>query len=392
MPILQPIQTTIYLNAFQDKTYCFAVESVLTVPGQAGILTISASAGYLLTTTRNKEPRREQIIEHVQQSDGSWLAKGNVTLVATGNSLSNGTVIIQNALAETIVLTVDNMSTSLMKPVQTALAVNQSTLTFAQTSPGKPSFLIVTIARQLTDAPVRLTTNAPEYFQLASDSRPVFLPDLTLTPSSKGTSVHVRYSANKTGFHTGQLTISSEYENQTVALEGRSTGLLSTIRPPAVRRSDWRQSIKKKPVRLLALVVACGLVGAVYINRCQLFPSLCNYPELSQAQIQSGSLPEIPSTTKSVEKASQAEKSNSLNKPLARSIQTPSAELTVKRNLQNEPSEVRSTESEVRQSESRKNLATQNTNEQSNDQTVRPKTITPIEEESDLEKALNKEP
>ncbi|GAB4033652.1 hypothetical protein [Spirosoma jeollabukense] len=288
MPIRQPKQRTIYASEFLDKVYSFTIESTLEPQERTGLLILSVSPGYLLTTSFNKEPKREQIVEHRQQADGSWLATGQVTVIATGESPASGTIVIRNPLAEAIVLSIEATSEVVGLANRSTLLVSESALTFSQTAPDKPSFRILTIAQQANgvSSPVTLTTDAPEHFQLACDSRPTFSPTLTLNLSSQATYVHVRYAASTSGFNRGQLTISSKDEERTIALEGYSAGFLPGIRAlsPATLRPLVRPSIPQRLPLVVALVMAVGLAYAGYSNRCQLFPALCNDKAISPIQ------------------------------------------------------------------------------------------------------------
>ncbi|CAN5374886.1 hypothetical protein BH09BAC4_BH09BAC4_15860 [soil metagenome] len=285
MPIRQPKQRTIYASEFLDKGYSFTIESTLEPQERTGLLILSASSGYLLTTSFNKEPKREQIIEHRQQADGSWLATGQVTVITTDESPATGTIVIRNPLAETMVLPIEATSEVMGLANRSILTVSESALTFSQTAPDKPSFRILTITQQANGvpSPVTLTTDAPDHFQLACDSRPTFSPTLTLTPSSQATYVHVRYAASTSGLKRGQLTISSAYEERTIALEGQSAGFLPGIRAlsPAALRPLVRPSVPKRLPLVVALIMSIGLVYAGYSNRCQLFPALCNDKAIS---------------------------------------------------------------------------------------------------------------
>lgn len=289
MPIRQPEQRTIYASEFLDKVYSFTIESTLEPQERTGLLILSASVGYLLTTSFNKEPKREQLFEHSRQTDGSWLAKGQVTLISTEESPASGTIAIRNSLAETIVLPIEATSEVVSVAKRSTLTVSESALTFSQTAPDKPSFRILTIAQQANGvpSPVTLTTDAPDHFQLACDSRPVFSPTLTLTPSAQATYVHVRYAASASGFSRGQLTILSEYEERTIALEGHTSGFLPGIRAlsPATLRPLVRPSVPQRLPLILALVMSIGLAYAGYSNRCQLFPALCNDKAMSPIRI-----------------------------------------------------------------------------------------------------------
>ncbi len=98
-------------------------------------------------------------------------------------------------------------------------------LTFETTAPGQNRFLILRLTQTHAASAITLTTDAPEQFQLACDSRPAFGSSLTLTPPEGGAYVHVRYSPTKTGLHTGHLFIESPFASLTVDLTARSSGL-----------------------------------------------------------------------------------------------------------------------------------------------------------------------
>ncbi|MBD2752278.1 hypothetical protein [Spirosoma validum] len=292
MPINQPVQRIIHTSDFRDKAYCFEVESVLTSQERIGVLTVSASAGYMIATSLNSEFKREQVIDHVLQEDSRWIAKATVTLIMTADSPENGAVVIRNSVAETLTLAVD-VTTSLTLLQQPSLTVSESVLSFSRASPDKPSFMVLTIAQQSSTEPVTLTTDAPEYFQFASDSRPAFLPTLTLMPASLGTYVHVRYSANKAGLHSGQLIIQNSTEKRLVLLKGRSSGFLPAIRTrPLISkqvqpvRIPNQMPLTKRWVGVLSFALVSGLIYTGYINRCQLYPTLCQAPEASPSQVQ----------------------------------------------------------------------------------------------------------
>lgn len=257
------------------------------------MLTVSVSAGYLITTSFNKDPRREHTFPHHQLADSSWLAEGEVMLMATGDSIADGTVTIRNSQGETLVLTIEAASTSGALVQQPLLSVSEPLPAFARTEAGKPSYVVLTIAQQYTNVPVTLTTDAPEYFQLASDNRPVFAPALTLSPSPTGAHVHIRYVAQRQGVHTGHLLIETEYETKTIPLKGRSSGLLPTLRksPSSVSQAMLPQPTRpmasqavssKRWIGALTLMVVAGLTYAGYTNRCQLFPALCTSTPTSQ--------------------------------------------------------------------------------------------------------------
>ncbi|MVM30432.1 hypothetical protein GO755_10340 [Spirosoma sp. HMF4905] len=162
----------------------------------------------------------------------------------------------------------------------TALTINQPALTFSPTLPGSPSFKIITVWFQQSDKPITLSTDAPEHFQLASDSHPNFAPTLTLTPAVVGTYVHVRYLVQKMGSHTGQLTIKTGDAYETIALNGRSSyflPVLRTSRLAGIRSAQNRvvPMATKLGLSLLTLIIAGTLGYLGYSNRCELFPTIC---------------------------------------------------------------------------------------------------------------------
>ena len=269
MSIRKPVNRVVQADDFHGGAYSFVVESVLSPDKNPGVVMLSASAGYLLVTSLTNQPKREQIIRYNRQNDDSWTATAVVTLIGTEESPVSGKVIIWDPSGETAVLTVDVVATSLRRVDNSSLLVNQPVVTFPGTSPGKPSFRVITIAQQGPGTPVTLTTDAPDYFQLASDSHPAFASSLTLTPSPVGTYVHVRYAADRYGSHTGYLTIQSDNQSETVTLKGRNVGPLTL--PDSLNQAV----VVRRGAVFLAMTLVMGLAWAGYSYRCQLFPALC---------------------------------------------------------------------------------------------------------------------
>ena len=156
------------------------------------------------------------------------------------------------------------------------LLVSASALALVQTTASKPAFAVLTLKQPDSHEPVTLTTDAPDYFLLAADSRPAFLPNLTLTPDAKGTYIHVRYFAASTGGHTGQLTIQQGHETRTVALTGQKTGLLPVLQTnwPVIRKAaaaPWPGQVltAKYLIPLVVLPVLMGIAYAVITHRSQ---------------------------------------------------------------------------------------------------------------------------
>lgn len=269
MSICLSSQNKIEASDFKNSSYDFSVESILGTRNSAEHLTISASTGYLLSTSPTGQPRREQTFEYIQQADNSWIASGIVTVLLNGEVVVDGTIVIQNSLAESVVLTIVSNSVAIKKPQKTALAINSPTLTFAPTVPGRPSFLVLTINQQQDDLPVTLTTDATDVFQLATDSSPRFGPTVTFTPSPMGSYVHVRYMADQRGLHTAQLLLTSAYENTAITLTGRSKGLL-----PAMTGSQNHPPVSRIHSSLLTLLVLGGIAFVIFSNIYQLLPAL----------------------------------------------------------------------------------------------------------------------
>lgn len=402
MPIRQPIQSIIYADDFRDKTYCFTVESVLMHQERTGMLTVSASAGYLITTSFTKNPGREHTFQHHQQADNSWLAKGDVTLIATGDSPIDGTITIRNAQGEMLVLTIDAASTPGVQAHEPVLNISEPLPVFARTVAGKPSYLVLTLAQQYTNAPVTVTTDSPDYFLLASDSRPTFLPALTLIPSATGTHVHVRYVAQKNGVHTGHLIIEAKYETKTIPLKGRSASLLPALRkpslpahsamlPPSSQQIPGKVVPSKRWLSALALVVVTGLTYAGYTRRCQLFPSLCVDAPVTQTS-SFDSKPVV--TDKSAEKLTENKTipkrvtSNELPTPALRVSQTNSP-ATQSLPVESAKEQLADGQRIDRKPTPSRQFNQQEADVQSDKVKTRPKPPVATAEESDLERALN---
>lgn len=268
---------TIHADDFHDKVYSFPVDSVLHTETAPGKLIISASPGYLLSSPLTDQPKRELSVPYQQLADGSWAAHSVITLLGSEPELIDGLVRIQNAVAGTTILNIQAESTALVRAEAPRMTVNESALTFPSTPPGTPKFVVLTIAQQHANDLITITSDAPDYFQLASDKYPNFNHTLSLQPTPMGTYVHVRYLANKSGRHEGQLTIQSSYDQKTVTLQGRSVSLLPMVRSvrPAYtkpERADQAGLLKKVAI-VGSSVLVLGLALLGYTYRATLFPS-----------------------------------------------------------------------------------------------------------------------
>lgn len=291
-----------------------------------------------------------------------------------------------------------SLTTPLDKPV---LTVSHSELTFAKTAPGHPKYLVLTISQQNTNTPVTLTTDAPDHFQLASDSHPNFAPSLTLVPSAKGTYVHVRYVAKSLGTHQGQLFIEAPYDKGTLPLKGSSSGIL-----PAIGSSDNRRAKVSSAGGITGTLLAGLLVGVGgltlggYYFRCTLFPSLCSEnvtnqrvldndrPQASQTSSDNGlvAVPAQPTEEKKTEKR--------LAVP-ARKKSIVVDEQTNRTSLPNPVDNQRTatpTDGIANKSERIRTEPKQETSQRSTVRPQKPPVTTPAEEESELEQELNQKP
>lgn len=265
---------TIHTDDFHDKVYNFPVDSVLHTESAPGKLLISASTGYLLSSPQTEQPRRELSVPYQQQADGSWAAHSIITLLGCEKELIDGLVRIQNPIAGTSLLTIQAESTALARVQKPLLTISELALTFPSTSPGIPKFAVLTITQQYTDESVTISSDAPDYFQLASDKHPNYSHTLTLKPALIGTYVHVRYLSNKAGRHEGQLIVQSTYDEKMVTLQGRSAGLLPVVRParPAYAQPERTNSpsLIKKSAVVVSSVLILGLAWLGYTNRAKL--------------------------------------------------------------------------------------------------------------------------
>ena len=154
--------------------------------------------------------------------------------------------------------------------------VNTSELLFVQTTTNKPVFSVLQIKQPGITSSVTLTTDAPEYFQFATDDYPIFLSSLTLTPDviNKGVYVHIRYFSGKVGVHKGELSIQNGVDSKYVSLRGQYTGFLPGIQfpwPGKSTESVWpQQSLSRRWLApLLILSIVLGIAYATFTYRSE---------------------------------------------------------------------------------------------------------------------------
>ncbi|AUD02591.1 hypothetical protein [Spirosoma pollinicola] len=286
MPIRQPVPTIIRADDFHDKAFSFPVESIVGPEWMIGNLVVNAPEGYLLTTSLTTEPKQTQDFPYKKHPNGQWIAEGTVTLLFTGDRPTSGKIVIHNSLDEKIVLTVDtSANTSLTISEKPELTVSDSVLTIMQSSADRPGFGLLTIAQTNANTPVSISTDSPDYFLLASDSRPTFGPSILVVPSATGTYVHIRYFSGKRGRQKGHLRIEAPYTSETVILEGQKMSLLPSLRTGVVGTkpvSDTNTPARKWWITGLTVGLLAALAVVSYTFKCQLFPSLCQDRTASQ--------------------------------------------------------------------------------------------------------------
>ena len=112
------------------------------------------------------------------------------------------------------------------------LFVSQSQLSFDPTEVGDERFAVVRIGQESSDVPVRVVSGAAQLFQVAVQASPLrFGTEATFVPAPGGTFVHVRYAPKRAGRHVGELIIEAGQATQTIVLSGRTTGLLARLSP-----------------------------------------------------------------------------------------------------------------------------------------------------------------
>lgn len=241
----------------------------------------------MLTTSVDSEPRQQQLIDHVRQSDGSHVARGKVTLFSTTTPPPAGLITVQNPSGEVVTLTINAAESEVQpqtpkpsepqapvtnqtpqSPTIGLLTLSDATLTFPAAIPGEYRFLVFTVSQQNVNTPVTLTVDSPVQFQLATDSQPNFVTSLTFVPAPRGSYVHVRYTPDKAGWYQAKLTVETPYVNKVISLIGQSSGFKGLA-----FSLDRRWKIGLPVVVLLGALTVTG-----YSYRCQLLPDLCQEP------------------------------------------------------------------------------------------------------------------
>jgi hypothetical protein len=164
--------------------------------------------------------------------------------------------------------------------------VDTTWLQFPLTRPGTPQFQILTVTQAVAGS-VRVATDEPALFQLASDTQPHFGDSLTLPPQDTPLYVHVRYTPTATGVHHGRLQLEHAAGTVQVGLEGRTRRF-----PPFVGASADGSGKNMTFRKLLGVVLAFGgLLVSGYAFRCQLIPTWCDAPVVSEVSLPISSSP-----------------------------------------------------------------------------------------------------
>lgn len=183
----------------------------------------------------------------------------------------------------------DTLPRKVSEPIP-ELVVNEPVLRFKWALPNQRKFALLIISQRNASTPVTLSTNAPEQFQLACDSRPAFLSRLTLTPASTGTYVHVRYTPNGYIPQQAELRIQTPYETKVVPLIGQSLQLMPSrsieakvalpvsLPAPATHHAPPVQRASIPSWVILFGIMVLGEVTFIGYNiRCQIAPGLCEF-------------------------------------------------------------------------------------------------------------------
>ncbi len=273
MSFRQPTSTAIRSFHFRGNAYEFLVESLLESKPVGGQLLIEASTGYELTTSVDTVPHSQQMLNYTSQTNGSWLARSMVTLLASGPSLISGTVKIREPLGETVILLIT---------IEPLLFLDSTAITFNRIESGEETFAMLKISQQGANTPVVLSTDIPNPFALATNRQELnYTTNLTVTPSIGGIYIYIRYAPNQFGRHMAHLYVKTSYDTKVVLLEGQSGGILDLLswtqlphRPSL--RTRWGEPVARRVQQgILAILLIGGLTYMGYYYQCQLFPSLC---------------------------------------------------------------------------------------------------------------------
>jgi hypothetical protein len=258
------------------------------------------------------------------------------------------------------------------------VSVNRTSVDFDKTDIGDECFRLIKVSQDGEHMPVTLSSDSPDTFRMAIGvNKLVFEDTITFTPVEAGTFVHIRFTPDRMGNHTGRLILKTTNEQQIITLNGKGGSYIATPASEQIRgNSGW------KWVAISILLIGAGYTG--YMYRCQLVPSLCDQPsEVRRVDVDAKpSLPSPISTqetgneeveTKTVESLSKAKRVPEVTKSAARSEKRVSESQAAAQNEQNQERKAAIIDKPKRESKPVQKIPS-------------------ASEESDLEQELNRKP
>lgn len=224
---------------------------------------------------------------------------------------------------------------------KTTISVNRTSVDFDKTDIGDECFRLIKVSQDGERTPVTLSSDSPDTFRMAIGvNKLVFEDTITFTPVEAGTFVHVRFTPDRMGNHTGNLILKITNEQQTITLSGKGGSYIAT---PASEQTRSNSGWKWAAISLL--LVGVGYTGYAY--RCQLAPSLCDQPnEVQRINVnpKSSLSPPVPTQeitneeaeTKAVESPKKARKVSNVTTSVASPEKQASESQTVDRNERNQ--------------------------------------------------------
>ncbi|MBO0932057.1 hypothetical protein [Fibrella aquatilis] len=212
------------------------------------------------------------------------------------------------------------------------LSISQSQLSFVPTEVGEEQFLLLKVGQDGVTEPVRVVAEAG-YFQVAVQASPLrFSTDVTFIPAPGGTFLHVRYAPKQAGRHMGKLQIESDHGGQTVALEGRTMGLLTRVLPQAGRSSVGVGQVRTLPAPVpdsptagsrpwLNVAVAVALLGGgalAYWGLMRPAPTPQALPQTTQQPPVTAPAPVVISREQRAPKKTKPVNNEAVDEPVAR--------------------------------------------------------------------------
>jgi hypothetical protein len=261
----------------------------------------------------------------------------------------------------------------------TTISVNRTSVDFDKTDIGDECFRLIKISQSGEGVPVTLSSNSPDLFQIAIGVKKlIFEDELTFSPAEGGTFVHIRFTPDRMGNHTGSLILKTANDQQIITLSGKGGNFIAT---PASEQISGLSS-RWKWAAMLVLVGGVGYAG--YMYRCQLVPSLCDQPnEVQSVEAKPAVGPPAKETTNQeleaepVGSSKEVQEEKILKSTTTATVARPDKQV---RASQDQPQSEREQDRKTTPAATRK---------QERRQTP---TTSPTSEESELERELNKKP